>query len=212
LSGCDRGNKRDCQFCDSLFNFHLGRVMSFQDIFDVIDTYPRTSLLVITGGEPFIQDNITDFIRCFQKKYPNRVQIESNGDRLPKGYTEAFPGLHYPMLIVSPKPVNGKYLKLKDNVKQKTFALKFLIEDDPNSPYYDAPSVILKNWPTGRAIYISPITVYNRDVMLGEVASFWNETLINKEATMKNYIRAAKLALEHNYIVSTQKHLLLSVL
>jgi len=64
--------------------------------------WPQTNLVVVTGGEPFIQD----FSSLCKKlgKYDKHIQIESNGMSLPKWYMDLAISNDYSLSIVcSPK-------------------------------------------------------------------------------------------------------------
>lgn len=221
LAGCNKGDKVSCPFCDTAFQFDKGKVMTFPEIlaaFQDVCGNRTVSLLVITGGEPTMQDNLGRFIEWFldTTQFSSEdfsIQIESNGDR-PVTYMPPWwrPG-DCPRfeLVVSPKvnPVSQRYMKLRDQVLDQVAALKFVISADPASPYYGVP-----DWATQAdhvPIYVSPMAVYKRPVQAGEVANMWDDTLIDKQATAANYARAAELAMRFGFVVSLQKHLFLNL-
>ena len=100
LAGCNRGAKVDssCSFCDTSFSVKDAREMTEQDVFDEIYSKkaPRTKLLVITGGEPFLQYN--NLVKLLERLHDHvmylkstqgdthnpitHIQFETNGDRL----------------------------------------------------------------------------------------------------------------------------------
>lgn len=217
LAGCNRGDKQSmgCQFCDTRFEFNLGKALDFSVIrARMIRLLPEGlvpsvhPLLVITGGEPMLQDNLAGFVDYVVPEW--YVQIESNGDRLARGFDEpsskAEDGLI--TLVVSPKINKDRYL-IKPAVLERANYLKFLIDSRIESPYFQVPKMAGAKNPD--QVYLSPITVYHRQVREGEVANMWDQTLIDHEATAANYERAAGLAMAHGFLVSIQKHLLFGV-
>lgn len=208
LSGCNRGDKftMGCQFCDTDFRLGMGKPFRFDYIINEL----KRKLVVITGGEPMIQNNLTQFVDRIADYW--MVQIESNGDRLAKGF-----GLlreDYDMgieLVVSPKVgKNGKYKPLKKEVIEKINCIKWLIDSRPESPYYAIPSVQQLGFdPDPSCVYLSPITVYKSNPL--GIASMWDPSLIDMPATSLNYRYAAQLALEYGFNVSIQQHLFLGL-
>ncbi len=83
LTGC---NLR-CSYCDAVYAYSEGSVMSLEEILDRVRGY-ETRNVCITGGEPLLQENISKLINLLKKDHFN-VYIETNGSRnidiLPKG-------------------------------------------------------------------------------------------------------------------------------
>ncbi|MDP6924120.1 MAG: radical SAM protein [Candidatus Scalindua sp.] len=83
LTGC---NLR-CSYCDAVYAYSEGSVMSLEEILDRVRGY-ETRNVCITGGEPLLQENISKLINLLKKAHFN-VYIETNGSRnidiLPKG-------------------------------------------------------------------------------------------------------------------------------
>lgn len=233
LAGCNRGDKQTmgCGFCDTAFYFAKGRPMTFSQIISRFDsivsktaagvppekkhTNPygtKKPLVVVTGGEPMMQNNLTLFMEALWRAHFYKVQIESNGDRLAAGFLDE--QHENACLVVSPKVVKGKYPLLKDAVWERVTVLKFIISADPESPYYDVPSYAF-DFPgirhSGNEVFLSPLTVYRKEHNPGVPVSLWNRDLIDQEATALNYKRAAGLALRHGFRVSVQQHLLFGV-
>ena len=229
LAGCTRGSKlgMGCDFCDTNFFFHKGVVKTFEELLGEIRIHDNTSLVVITGGEPFVQPNTGAFIQYLFERQNDEVgvgvdvQVETNGDCHPAGL-EGVWGIHKTflsprfMVVVSPKYSSNvsqdlwllrkEYLENSENV-----VLKFLVSADISSPYYYLPQRHQDCAAAGIRIYLSPLTDYRRGVREGEVASFWNSDLIDYVSTQLNYRRAVKLVQDYNYQLSLQTHLLLEV-
>lgn len=211
LAGCNRGRKigMGCEFCDTHFAFQQGVPMTYDEILDKLyHAAPHGNLLVITGGEPMLQDNLAGFIRhSYEKQFygsdDNVIQIESNGDRYIPNLNLAAPGIY---LVVSPKVVGGQYRRPKDDVLAHASCFKFVIDGRESDPYYNLPE-----WHAELEVpvYLSPLTVYKQPHDPSGPVSIWDRDLIDVEATRCNYARARKLAMEYGYIISLQTHLFL---
>lgn len=238
----------NCSFCDTWFD--SGDWLTFDELETKIhnavrDAYKpqnvpywlwnfdgeKTKLhcgLVITGGEPMLQKNITKMLYHFNDTF-DWMQIESNGTSnqiLPYGTT----------LVCSPKcsEKNGKpikYLEPHKDVLARADCLKFVMNADPESPYSNIPDWALE-WKrqTGKKIFVSPMNIYNKEPernktqkvsandrsleqrsVEDEVISFWEPGLLNMEENKKNHEYAAKYALEHGCILNLQIHLYASL-
>lgn len=221
--------------CDTFFD--KGTWMSFSAINKAIDKtlancFPslpdyakrRDMVLVVTGGEPTLQDNLTSFLEDVGGSF-RETQVESNGtvkQELPWSTT----------YVVSPKcsTKTGKYLKISKANLARADCLKFVMEDAP-SPYNEIPDWA-HEWAkdTGKPIYISPMNVYNEiphsykiDAALSsdstvlqraekeEVVSFWEDGLLDREANQRNHEYAAKYCLQHGFTLNLQLHLYASL-
>lgn len=79
LSGCNL----HCDFCDTRHD--EGTMMSLPEIVEQVMRYPKTPLIVLTGGEPslWIDD---DFVNGLKTMTGKRIAIETNGTHpLPHG-------------------------------------------------------------------------------------------------------------------------------
>lgn len=205
LAGCNRGDKRECEFCDTQFDYDQGKDMTFFDIHALLG--PESNLVVITGGEPMMQDNLTAFVHYL---YRNRyeVQIESNGDRLSKGFLTDF-RCEDAHLVVSPKVMkDGTYHELHEVVKYRLNTLKVLVDARKESPYHKLPAYLGSDVPKEK-IWLSPLAVYSRPEEPGEVASFWTPGLVDAQLTRDNYAYAARMCMALGYRLSVQTHLLI---
>lgn len=213
LAGCNRGAKvgMGCEFCDTAFQFAQGRRLSFERIWKSFSAVRgwQPGLLVITGGEPMMQNNLVGFISYLRKNWTGLIQIESNGDRLAPGFS-SFDGF-WVHLVVSPKVTQGQYRPLKESVLARASALKFVVSADPESPYHKVPEWAYPNALSTTSVYISPITVYRQPHDAGRAVSAWDSSLIDHEATRANYAHAARMAIDHGFRISLQTHLWLGV-
>jgi organic radical activating enzyme len=241
LTGCNL----QCSFCDTYFD--QGTQLTFEEIIlradqarqkfweslempeHTPDPYLVTGtlrkLLVITGGEPTLQANLTDFITWLHRMFPAmyRVQIESNGNFPLKPMNSDIP---QPMLVISPK-INertGEYVKVSETALQMAKALKFVI--DPYAQGYgDVPHWALSwrdNKPEVREIYLTPMNSYNHaPVKTGtdlesrsegdERISFWTPGLLDNDRNQEAHELAALLAMKYDAKLSLQLHLYASL-
>lgn len=195
--------------CDTNFRFDEGKAYSPEDLqLRLQDLKSKSDLLVVTGGEPTLQINLLDLIELSHSVFP-KIQIESNG-------TQAFffnemeaRGIDYVTIVVSPKAnyKANRYAPLSKTVLKHTYCLKFVIEANPDSPHHTIPDWAFES---GVPVYVSPMAIYQR-AYKGEVSSIWEDGLIDREATAKNYAYAAEYAMKHGLMLSLQTHLFLGV-
>ena len=182
-------------------------------------------VLVITGGEPLLQDNITEFMRG-QLPHFKAVQVESNGipfTDVPEGVT----------LVCSPKcsEKNGKavkYLTPSAHLLHRADCLKFVMSSDPTSPYNEVPEWA-HTWKANnpnKELYCSPMNVYNdfpqkikllraeKGVItmaerstVDEVINFFEPGLLNLEKNEQNHKYTGKYCLDHGFKLNLQQHL-----
>lgn len=194
----------------------------------------KRMVLVMTGGEPMLQDNIGPFLERMEKIFEN-TQIESNGTQntvIPASTT----------LVISPKcsekkdPVTGnmvatKYLTPRAEVLDRASCLKFVMEANQDSPYSVVPDWA-HEWSRlyNRPIFVSPMNEYNdipamskkqralnNEITLeerstvDEVISFWEPGLLNMTENQKNHEYAARYCVTHGFILNLQIHLYASL-
>lgn len=248
-----------CSFCDTMFE--TGTAMTFEEIEakieDTMQEYfnkhhggympnfagalvdqrggPERSgvVLVITGGEPLLQNNLSEFLKRHTGRNQWRaVQIESNG----------IPTIEIPpqvVLVVSPKCAekDGKptqYLKPSKTTLARADYLKFVMNADDSSPYSSVPDWVFE-WAANRGgdrVFLSPMNIYNaipqkiklvrqtkqesevtmeERSTVDEVISFWEPGLLNMQANQRNHEYAARYAINHGFVFNVQLHLLASL-
>jgi len=217
-----------CSFCDTYFD--SGDWMSFDDLDarlndEVWDT-PLDSkdyVLVITGGEPMLQQALGHWLKTQVGKWRN-MQIESNGT--------AFQVIDDAVtMVVSPKCREKAhravaYLKPHRQMIERADCLKFVMGADPTSPYSSIPDWAF-DWKreTGGDIYVSPMNVYNREPQkaktarnsnettiqgrsrVEEVISFWEPGLLDLESNERNHRFTAEYAVANGLRFQVQAHL-----
>lgn len=234
-----------CSFCDTFFDD--GDVLTFDEVetkvhatisefwskqnkpiptwaVNGMNDYPGV-VLVMTGGEPLLQNNITAFM---QQQLPHfkAVQVESNGipDTLvPEGVT----------LVCSPKCTekNGiatKYLVPGKTILDRADCLKFVMSADVTSPYNSIPSWAFewkRNNPT-KEIFCSPMNIYNsfpqkikvlraekgsitmaERSTVDEVIDFFEPDLLNMVEVEANHKHTAKYCMDNGCRLNLQMHL-----
>jgi len=146
LGGCNLA----CTFCDTDFEgfetLPLGAVLAEVERKAVDETGCRVrSLAVITGGEPMRQ-NIAPLTSVLLEM-GFQVQIETNGT-LMRPLPEAV------MIVCSPKNTGRGYMPLREDVLDRTSALKFLVSAH-DERYGEVPELGQRG--RGIPIYVQPM-------------------------------------------------------
>lgn len=236
----------NCRMCDTWFD--SGDMLSFDQLDDKIDAaimgffnqappawirdltqrdklpmYPG-AVLVITGGEPLLQENLMEYLRTRKNRFPD-MQIESNGT-----VSQDIPS--HVTLVCSPKcsEKTQRYLNPSELILERADCLKFVVSGDPESPYHSVPDWV-HEWKqrTGKEVYISPMNIYNdlprkmkelhaagpitleQRSTVDEVVSFWEPGVLNQERNKINHEYAAKYALTNGFRFQLQTHLFASM-
>ena len=115
LAGC---NIDRCHFCDTDFEYR--RQASIEAIVEEVKQLAgdKVKLVVITGGEPFVQD-LRDLVYFLSNDFT--VQIETNGTIIPDHFASYWGTAD---IVVSPKA-----LPVDDIMKRKAAAVKFVVKD-----------------------------------------------------------------------------------
>ncbi|MBN9231001.1 MAG: 7-carboxy-7-deazaguanine synthase QueE [Legionella sp.] len=234
-----------CSFCDTYFEegewFESSALLAeaeaiiaqfYQERFLPVPSWAqgerKTIGLVITGGEPSLQEQVIELLTLAKNKFQFQ-QIESNGSillpQLPQETT----------LVISPKCLEQKgiairYLQPQGKVLERADCLKFVMAH-PGDPRFSAYSEIpswVADWArkTGRPVFISPMNLYKKEPQrakwardtqhnlsiherseINERISFWEDELLDREANQRNHEYAAEYCLKHGYILNLQLHL-----
>jgi organic radical activating enzyme len=214
-----------CSFCDTYFD--SGDWMTPAEVREkaimACADAPVPSLMVVTGGEPTLQNDALHALLSRGSAFPE-TQIETNGMLEPTVPYET-------VVVVSPKCVEvggapTRYYGPNLRAIARANCLKFVVCADADSPYYSIPSWALE-WRerTGRDVYVSPMAQYNhapgmtqkiydarRDPSMvertaAERVSFWEPNLLDMQTCRRNYEYAAEYVLRHNLRLSIQQHL-----
>jgi 7-carboxy-7-deazaguanine synthase len=238
-----------CSFCDTYFdsgdwltfeallaesdqviaNFFAGRNMATPSW---AKGYTKNIVLVITGGEPSLQSNLSCFIKQAEP-YFKQIQIESNGivilDDLPKNTT----------LVVSPKCLEKnkqaiRYLEPNIKMLERADCLKFVMSAPSHERYkiYSAVPEWAHKWAaeTKKPVFISPMNIYNKEPQrvksikdnkkiltldersaINEIVSFWEPGLLDLKINQLNHEYAAEYCMKYGFILNLQIHLFASL-
>jgi 7-carboxy-7-deazaguanine synthase len=181
LGGCNL----TCNFCDTDFEefekLELTRILERVAQFAHQQGKRTADLVVITGGEPLRQPIAALCEQLLEQDY--LVQIETNGT--------LFRPLPYGVDIVcSPKPTQGVYHPLREDLLERITALKFIISAQ-QPDYAHVPEI-------GQERFRIPIYVQAMDEY-------------DEEKNKANLSRALQLAMAHGYRLSLQTHKLLNI-
>lgn len=239
----------NCSFCDTFFD--SGDIFTFDrleaEIKDRISAYwtdrdmavPAWATrehnyegvcLIITGGEPLLQDNLGPFLDRLKNQF-RAIQIESNGllhTYIPESV----------ILVCSPKcaqkdGVSTKYLEPSQTILNRADCLKFVMSADQSSPYSSLPDWAF-DWQRdnrSKTIYVSPMNIYLQmprkakelralhqgeiSIMerstIDEVVSFWEPGLFDMKQNQLNHEYTARYCLDHNLRLNLQVHLFASL-
>ena len=177
LGGCNLA----CDFCDTEFeNF---KKLSTESIIDQIKKLSLNNKnirsvgqVIITGGEPFRQPIHKLCERLLEQKFA--VQIETNGTLYREIPLEVD-------VICSPKVINGKYLKVREDLLKRITAFKFLISAQ-KMEYSSVPDL-------GQITYNIPVFVQAMDEL-------------NNDINIANKKLAVEIAINNGYRLSYQIH------
>jgi organic radical activating enzyme len=214
----------DAKIDKAINDYYKGTIPNWMQLTEI---HKRKAVLVITGGEPMLQQNLVPFLQFMNTKFQN-TQIESNGtiwQDIPLETT----------LVCSPKCSEKrgkaiKYLKPNEQVLDRADCLKFVMNADNDSPYSTIPDWAHEYAANNKKVFISPMNIYNREPQkskllrsnkndisieerssVDEVISFWEEGLLNMPENQKNHEYAAKYCIEHGFILNLQIHLYASL-
>jgi len=238
-----------CSFCDTYFD--SGEWRNFDSLLAEADSViadffknrnlpipawaqglAKKMVLVITGGEPSLQNNLSAFLHN-ALPYFHHTQIESNGISILTGLPEST------TLVVSPKCLekNGKIIRyLVPNIKmlERADYLKFVLsapEDEQFVAYSEIPAWA-HQWAakTNKQVFVSPMNIYKkephrakvirdegRDLTMAErseineVVSFWEPDLLDVEKNQRNHEYAAEYCMKSGFILNLQIHLFASL-
>jgi 7-carboxy-7-deazaguanine synthase len=238
-----------CSFCDTYFD--SGDWRSFDSLLEEADEVindffvkrnmpvpnwasatPKKMVLVITGGEPSLQHNLSAFLEKAKNIFLH-TQIESNGISLLPNLSDST------TLVVSPKCLEKegqviRYLEPNQKMLARADYLKFVMsapEDDTFSAYSNIPTWA-HQWSdkTGKSVFVSPMNIYKkepqrvksirdqgRDLTLAqrsdinEVVSFWEPDLLDLKKNRRNHEYAAEYCMKHGFILNLQLHLFASL-
>lgn len=198
LAGC---NLR-CFFCDT--EFEGGRQWELEELTtfcaDLVKDVPSCELVVLTGGEPLLQ-NVVPLMRRLNL-LDFRVAIETAGTVIPPGFKRFWleEGGHGTNSIVC----SPKTRKINDELAPLIDAFKYIVEDgatgDDGLPNFSTQ--------THSSLRSRPVvSLYRPDRAFGQrIYVQAMDAAGNPNATQRNLIHAAEMAMKHGYLWSVQTH------
>lgn len=238
-----------CSFCDTYFD--SGEWCSFSSLLQESDMViaefftkrnmpvpawaqgsAKKIVLVITGGEPSLQRNLSSFLEEAQPFF-KQIQIESNGITILPNLPQST------SLVVSPKCLEKnkrviRYLEPNKKMLARADYLKFVMsapEDEHYLAYSEIPEWAHR-WAeqTGKPIFVSPMNIYKQEpqrakVMrdegrdltmeerseINEIISFWEPDLLDLAKNQRNHEYAAEYCMKYGFILNLQIHLFASL-
>jgi len=238
-----------CSFCDTYFD--AGEYKDFDFLLQeselvINDFFEKRSLktplwararakkivLVITGGEPSLQENLVAFIQKASAFF-YCVQIESNGILLLAHLPENT------CLVVSPKCLEKSgeikgYREPNKYMLDRADCLKFVVSapDDPRYFSYSEVPLWAHRWAEkkNRPIFVSPMNIYKKEPErvknirdsarildmherseINEVVSFWEPDLLDLAKNERNHVYAAEYCMKYGFTLNLQIHLYASL-
>jgi 7-carboxy-7-deazaguanine synthase len=191
LTGCNL----QCPACDTEYTSKR-RMLSPAALLEEVENLGRgtkTTLVVITGGEPFRQNFAPFAMKAVYAGYD--VQIETNGTLW---FDEFFPARF--SVVCSPKtPV------LNESLKRYVTALKYVVKAGEIDPEDGLPTSVLENglrparpWPGFRGqVYIQPMDVGD---------AYMDPTGEAQRMNNHNINAAVEVCLKHGYRLCLQVH------
>lgn len=148
-----------CVFCDSRFAWHKtendNREVEIAEVFEEIRKYSDCKHLVITGGEPMLQQ---DAISAIRREFPDHyIEVETNGSQECRCYEDVN------LFTVSYKTGNSGNAPYELKTKNEKCVYKFVIrrKDD----FADIETIIQKyNLPANK-IFLMPEGVSRDEVL-----------------------------------------------
>ncbi len=146
-----------CKFCDTEYAFSGGERMTFEEVFERVDSFPKEASLVLTGGEPLLWE---EFVRAFRLHYPQRkITIETNGTI----YLPNLPAFY----SISPKLSNSgayavRFDVLTSLIAHYDFQLKFVVGRRKDLKEVDA--LVKKLGVPRSTVYLMPMAASRREL------------------------------------------------
>lgn len=191
LYGC---NLR-CHFCDTDFESNAGRVPLneiMQVIEDILTEFPKTSNVVITGGEPMRQ-NILPLCRAILMR-GLYTQIETAGTSWIEGIQ------HSALIVCSPKTP-----RVHDQINFHCTFWKYIVKHGEIHEGDGLPNMSTQNLGTKQRIARPPATVPKHQIFIQACDEY------DVEKNKLNLQTATGVALRYGYTVSIQQHKILGV-
>lgn len=194
LGGCNLA----CLYCDTEFEGSSLETLSIETLAErVASEAPRTSLIVLTGGEPMRQQ-INPFVRLMVGR-GWKIQIETAGTVWPRGLS--MEGVH---LVCSPK--TGKVHTM---VEYHCRDWKYIVSEDDSDPIDGLP--VRSTQVAGRFVRIYRPGREDDQVWVQPKDSYIDPDTPAVDMNIRNQAFAASLAMKYGYRLSLQTHKILGL-
>ena len=198
LGGCNL----KCHFCDTDFDHTLSTMLP---VSEVVEQCARNahSLVVITGGEPLLQD-IAPLVRSL-RKLGIRCQVETAGTVWPETLTDAVdPSGNLPLSII----VSPKTKKIHPEVRRYATAYKYLVRTSYGFDSEADVPICNTQEEFGKVNSLAEPSIF-KEVFLQPVEEYHPDGRAWPEQTTKNIERAVELCMRYDYRLSLQIHKIL---
>jgi 7-carboxy-7-deazaguanine synthase len=140
-----------CDFCDTKYSWKEGKEMSpYQIVKELLKYKTSRNLIVITGGEPFLQKDLEEVIDCIKNNIaPMYIQIETSGKAGIKNLNTT--------IICSPKQYNGKFVLKEEDIHNADF-YKFVVGNENDLKI--VKKFVKKHNLDKKNCYLMPLTKY----------------------------------------------------
>jgi organic radical activating enzyme len=211
LAGCNLGAKESCPWCDTYFELKAGKAKSAATLLTEASALigNRPKLLVLTGGEPMLQDPtvlLSEFLRAGWV-----TQIETNGYFWSRGMQALKARCEDRLVVIISPKVNQRmtYPSLPSALMRDSTCLKILVDSNSGSAYHHPPYYAHEyNVALGKPVYVSPINHYRAQPERFKPVNFWDhDTPLNREWCRDNHRYAAQIAMQNGWRLSLQLHL-----
>lgn len=141
-----------CSYCDTTYAYEQGTEMTLQEIFNILQRFP-CSTLCITGGEPLLQKDLMKLI-VFLIKKRYHISIETNGSMSVKQFVGK-PGLMISLDIKCPSSQMQDRMHITNlSLLSKNDQVKFILKNKKD--YLYAKEIITKYKPLCQ-IFFQPV-------------------------------------------------------
>jgi len=141
-----------CSYCDTKYAYTKGKILSIEDIIQILNKYP-CKFVCITGGEPVIQKDIGILISNLFKKGYN-ICLETNGSLDISEFIKV-EGLIISLDIKCPSSnMHEKMLFENLLIIRGSDQVKFVIKDRVD---YEYAKKILDKYKTSAAVFFQPV-------------------------------------------------------
>lgn len=170
-----------CKFCDSKYSWKNGTEYPIKKIIEKLKKFDCHNI-VITGGEPLIQNDFYTLIKELNFNHPEyKIQIETSGKS--KLLMHLIGNV---TIVCSPKQYNGKFV-IQESVINDAHYFKFVVGG--TNDFNNVLAFVKKYDIPNHKVYLMPLTTYNK----------------GRDAIIKRLVW--QLCIKHNFNYSARIHI-----